>query len=114
MAGAEGLNLSSKFMGQIPLNFFRVDGISAKATPNKVCGYYLFPTTFEQMLEFYSLLGTDPPAVSTSGTEDDIVENGSFFSLINKTQSVGRAVLNASQTTVAILIYLKVRHIFSN
>jgi hypothetical protein len=65
------------------------------------------------VLEFYSLLGTNSPAVSTSGTEDDVVENGSFFSLVNKTQGVGRAVLNASQTTVAIPIYLKVRHVFS-
>jgi hypothetical protein len=101
-------------MGQIPFNFFRVDGISAKTAPNKVCRYHLFPATLEQVLEFYSLLGADPPTVSASGAEDDVVENGSFFSFIRKTQGVGWAILNAGQATVAILVYLKVRHIFSN
>jgi hypothetical protein len=114
VARTEGLDLSSKFIGHISFNVFRVNRISANITPDEVGGNHFFPTAPEQVLEFHSLLGTNPPAITASGTEDDVVENGSFFSFVCITQGVGRAVLHASQTAVAILINLKVRHVFSD
>jgi hypothetical protein len=71
----------------------------------------LIPLTVQQMLKFNGLLGTNPPAIATSGTERHIVQKFSLVFLVLVGQSARRAVLNTGKASVALIIHLKMRHL---
>ena len=63
------------------------------------------------MLKLDGFLRTDAPALTASGAFGHIVLECAPIILVVKTQGRSRTVFHTCQTSVAVLIYSKVRHI---
>jgi hypothetical protein len=87
-----------------------VKRFSANSASNKIHRCYFVPFSPEQRFKFYSMLGTDPPAVAAACTEAHIMKKFSLVSLIRMTEGARRAILNAGKTAVALLVYTKKTH----
>ena len=82
---------------------------------NQVKRNHFIPLTHQKMLELDGILGADPPALTATGAFGHIVFERPLTVVILKTQCRCRAIFNASQTPIAVIINPKVRHkIYTN
>jgi hypothetical protein len=81
---AKVLNLTAYFSGQGLLKVCGVDGLTANPTMNQPQRYDFIPLIFHEMLKFYCLLRTDPPAIGTPDASGHIMQNGTVFAVVLK------------------------------
>jgi hypothetical protein len=75
----------------------------------------IIPLTDQQMLKLDGILRADTPALTAAGAFGHIVFERPLTVVILKTQCRCRAIFNASQTPIAVIINPKVRHkIYTN
>ena len=63
------------------------------------------------MLKNDGVLGADPPTLTAPCALNHVVGKGPFISHILKLQGGCRTILDAGQTTVAVIVYSEIRHI---
>jgi hypothetical protein len=63
------------------------------------------------MLKLDGTLRANPPALTAPGAFGHVVPERALIVLILMAQSRGRTILHTGQTTVAVIVYAKVRHI---
>jgi hypothetical protein len=85
-----------------------VQQFSANLTADGIEGDDFIPGTFQQIFELDGLLRAHAPALSATGTPADAVLQRPLFSVIFEAQRRGRAILHASQTSVAFMVDTKI------
>jgi hypothetical protein len=86
----------------------RIQNFSANTATDQIERDDIIPGAFQKILKFDGFLGTYTPALSAAGAQGHVVPQCSLLGLIFKTQSAGRAILYAGQTTVALIVYSEI------
>jgi hypothetical protein len=74
---------------------------------HKIHGHYFVPISLEKAFKFHRALWADPPAIAAPGAKAHVVQELSLVFLVRVVESACRAILHASETPVAPLVYTK-------
>ena len=107
---ARGFNRCFGSAHQCLVKSGRIKRFSADVAVDQVKLNDFIPLILQKMLEQDRFLGTDPPACATAGAQGHIVKQDSFAPLFFGHEGIGRAILYAGQTAVALIGHLKVGH----
>jgi hypothetical protein len=111
---AKGINLTACFPGQGLFKVCGVNGLTANPAMDQVQGLDFVPLVFQKVLEFNGLLRTDSPAIGTPDAFGHIMQNGTVFVCVFKSQCVCGTVLHARQASITVFVYHKIGHGFSS